>query len=240
MASPAGPPQLLVVMPVFNEQAAITEVTRSWFAMLDQHVGEFVLLAINDGSTDASESILRTLQSQLGQRFEWISRPNRGHGQTCMQGYRTALERGIPFIFQIDSDGQSDPAYFADFWNRRNDFDVIYGKRRRQDGICRVLASLILRWSLRVRARVDCVDANVPYRLMNACACADAIRAIPAGIALANIALAVCLKRNPAIRHGSIAIGFPPRHGGEASVPLGKFAAKAFELFRQLRALERN
>ena len=227
-------------MPVFNEQAAVTLVARSWFDMLTRHVGDFILLALNDGSTDGTDAELTALKRELGDRCEIIHHANRGHGQTCMQGYRTALERAIPFIFQIDSDGQSDPAYFADFWDRRNDYDVIYGKRRRQDGSCRVVASLILRWSLRVLARVDCVDANVPYRLMRASACADAIRAIPAEIVLANIALAVCLKRNPAIRHGSIAIGFPPRLGGEASVPMAKFAAKAFELFRQLRTLERN
>lgn len=221
-------------MPVFNEQASVERVIGEWFPELERTAPGFTLLAIDDGSTDATPAILKSLQARLGPRLEWVSRENRGHGQTCIEGYRIALERGIPFVFQIDSDGQSDPRHFKEFWERRNGLDVIYGKRARQDGFRRVVASRVLRHALRVLAKVDCVDANVPYRLMNTAACADAIRAIPSNIDLANIALAVCLKRNPAIRHCHIDIGFPPRHGGEASVPFSKFAVKAVELFRQL------
>ena len=226
-------------MPVFNEQASVEKVIGEWFPELERTAHGFTLLAIDDGSTDATPDILKSLQAQLGPRLEWVSRENRGHGQTCIEGYRIALERGIPFVFQIDSDGQSDPRHFSEFWERRNDFDVIYGKRTRQDGFRRVMASLVLRHALRVLAKADCVDANVPYRLMNTAACSDAIRSIPPAIDLANIGLAVRLKRQPAIRHGHIDIGFPPRHGGEASVPLSKFAVKAVELFRQLKEMNR-
>ena len=65
--------------------------------------------------------------------------------------------------------------------------------------------------------------------------CAESIRSVPADIFLANVALAVVLSKNPAIRHGSVPISFPPRHGGEPSVPFSKFAVKGVELFRQLR-----
>ncbi len=226
-------------MPVFNEQASLEKVIRQWFPELNRVAPRFTLLAIDDGSTDATPAILKSLHTQLGPQLDWISRENRGHGQTCIEGYRIALERGIPFVFQIDSDGQSDPRYFKEFWERRNDFDVIYGKRTRQDGFRRVVASMVLRHALRVLAKVVCVDANVPYRLMHTSPCAAAIRSIPSNLNLANIALAVCLQRNPAIRHGHIDIGFPPRHGGEASVPFAKFAVKAVELFRQLKAMNR-
>ena len=231
--------EILIVMPVFNEQASLRKVVTEWFSELERCVEKFVLLAIDDGSTDETLENLKALQGELGARLEWISRENRGHGQTCIQGYRIALERKIPYIFQIDSDGQSDPQYFHYFWERREQFDVIYGKRTRQDGFRRVVASLILRYALRVLAKVDCVDANVPYRLMDTVACGEAIRRIPSEINLANIALAVCLKRDPKIRHGYIPIGFPPRHGGEASVPFSKFAVKASELFRQLKEMDR-
>ena len=54
---------------------------------------------------------------------------------------------------------------------------------------------------------------------------------------LANIAMAICLKRNPAIRHGAVRIAFPPRIGGEPSVPFSKFAIKALELGQQIKQL---
>jgi dolichol-phosphate mannosyltransferase len=231
-------PELLIVMPVCNEEASVEPVIREWFSELSRVTGSFTFLAIDDGSSDSTLRILRQLEADLGPRLEILSRENRGHGQTCLQGYRIAIERGIPHILQIDSDGQSDPRYFQEFWNLRHDHDVIYGKRMRMDGGRRVMASFVLRWSLRLLAGADCIDANVPYRLMAAGACARQIQGIPADFFLANVALAVRLRKTPDIRHGSVPIHFPPRRGGEPSVPFSKFAIKAFELFRQLKTLE--
>lgn len=227
--------ELIVIMPVYNEEASVESVVKEWMTELQSYIGHFTLLAIDDGSTDNTAKILRNLQIEYDENLEVISRSNRGHGQTCIQGYRVAMERNIPFILQIDSDGQSDPKHFQTFWDARSDFDVIYGKRRRTDGYKRVLASYILQKALRWFAKVDCVDANVPYRLMNTKASFSAIRMIPSTIDLANIALAVCLKKDPKIRHGCIDIGFPPRRGGEPSVPFRKFASKAMELFGQMK-----
>ena len=222
-------------MPVFNEQAALLSVAREWFAALQSAVGDFILLAINDGSTDGTLAVLDSLRMELGAKFEIVSRSNRGHGQSCIEGYEIALARGIPFILQIDSDGQSEPRHFQDFWNLKDQYGVIYGKRTRQDGVRRIVASGVLRVLLRLLVGVDCVDANVPYRLMNAAACETAIRAIPSDLCLANIALAVALRMDPSIRHGLVPITFPARRGGEPSVPFLKFAAKGVELFAQLK-----
>ena len=229
------PPDLLVVMPVFNEQASVESVIREWIAALQSVSPEFQLLVIDDGSTDHTARILNDLRNEFGERLEWKSRPNRGHGQTCVEGYHVAMDRGIPYVLQIDSDGQSDPRHFGEFWERRHQFDVIYGKRMRGDGLQRVIASSILRIALKWLAKVDCVDANVPYRLMNTNACADGIRAVPEDLSLANVGLSVILKKNPSIRHGEVPIHFPPRRGGEPSVPISKFATKAIELFAQLK-----
>lgn len=227
-------PRLLVVMPVFNEQASIQQVVSTWFTTLDHTVGDFSLLTLDDGSTDETLAILQGLATELGPRLEILSRANRGHGQTCLQGYRLAVERKIPYVLQIDSDGQSDPSHFPSFWAERGELDVIYGKRSRKDGIRRIIASRVLKTLLHYHAKVDCVDANVPYRLMNTSSCAVAIQSIPSNFDLANVALAVILRKNPAIRHGDVLIGFPPRLGGEPSVPFLKFAAKARELLQQL------
>ena len=208
-----------------------------WLAVLSGTVGDFVLLAIDDGSTDTTLEVLEAMQSSHPEKMEVRSRPNKGHGQTCMEGYRVAVERDIPFILQIDSDGQSAPCHFVKFWALRKNYDVIYGKRNRRDGFQRVVASRILRTLLRVREGVDCVDANVPYRLMNTVACTREILAVPSFVSLANIALSVLLKRNQGIRHGAIPIDFPTRLGGEPSVPTSRFVVKAIELFDQLKTI---
>ena len=232
------PPELLAVMPVFNESASIRKVVNEWFTELENWTGRFVFLVINDGSADGTGAILQQLRIKFGERLEVLERENRGHGQSCLQGYRMAIERGIPFVFQLDSDGQCDPQYFFRFWRDRHKFDVIYGvRRRRDDGWRRVVASMVLRFVLLVFTRANCADANVPYRLMQTASCADAINRVHAQFFLANVGLAVLLRHQPAIRQGSVPIRFRERYGGEPSVPLAKFATRAVEMVRQLRDL---
>ena len=62
------------------------------------------------------------------------------------------------------------------------------------------------------------------------------VEKIPRTFFLANIALAVLLKKS-AVSHGYVPIGFRERYGGEPSVRLGKFTDKAVELMQQLEEL---
>lgn len=233
-----GLAELAVVMPVFNEQASVRKVVMEWFQEIENWTESFVFLAIDDGSRDDTRRILYRLRQQLGPRLEIIEQENRGHGQTCLRGYRLACERRVPYVFQIDSDGQCDPQYFFRFWRLRANYDVIYGHRvRRQDGWRRVMASLILKVTLLVMERTYCVDANVPYRLMQTAVLGDKLSRIPAGFFLANVALAVLLNRDRSVRASSIPIMFRERYGGEPPISVAKFGGKAFQMISQLRAL---
>lgn len=228
----------MVIMPVFNEQASVRKVVTEWFFEIENWTQDFVFLALNDGSNDGTLAVLVKLKEQLGTRLEIVSHTNRGHGQSCLAGYRNALSRGAQWVFQIDSDGQCDPQYFFRFWRLREKCDVIYGVRKtRDDGWRRVVASRILRLVLALACRVNCVDANVPYRLMRPGSIKDALDRIPSDFFLANVAIAALLRQNPSIREGRVPIRFRERYGGEPSVALGKFGSKAAELMTQLRAL---
>jgi glycosyltransferase involved in cell wall biosynthesis len=231
----ATTPELLVVIPVYNEEASIGRVVVEWFQVLEGSVKRFSLLAIDDGSTDRTPKLLHELRELLGPQLEILSRPNRGHGQTCLQGYRIAVERGIPYVFQIDSDGQCPPQYFGEFWRNRYQCDVIYGRRtRRDDGLRRTLVSKVVRLLLFLRFGTNCVDPNVPYRLMRTAAIAPVLKKVPSSFSLANIALAVLLRQTRSISHGAIPIHFGERYGGEPTVPLGKFGTEALKLYRQM------
>jgi dolichol-phosphate mannosyltransferase len=231
-------PELVIVLPVFNEQASVRKVVLEWFQEIENWTEDFTFLAINDGSTDGTGMVLFRLKERLGQRFEVLDQANRGHGQTCLEGYRIACSRGATFVLQIDSDGQCDPQYFFRFWRLRREADVIYGKRwRRDDGWRRYCASYVLKWVLLLTTGAWCEDANVPYRLMSTKILADAATGVPADFFLGNVALAVALKKRLGVRHATIPIRFRERYGGEPRVPLGKFGNKAVELVRQLRAL---
>jgi glycosyltransferase involved in cell wall biosynthesis len=230
--------ELMIVMPVYNEQASVRKVVLEWFHEVENWTEDFVFLAVNDGSTDDTARILARLRDQLGPRFEILAHTNKGHGQSCLVGYRESCRRRIPFVFQIDSDGQCDPQYFFRFWRQRETFDVIYGHRtKREDGWRRVVASNVLRATLLLSAHVNCPDANVPYRLMRTQRLGSSINLIPPSFFLANVALAVLLRREQSWRHGYVPIRFRERYGGEPSVAIGDFGHRAFQLRRQLRSL---
>jgi len=235
------PPELAVVIPVYNEQDSIQKVIQEWIPELEKWCQNFIILAFDDGSQDNSLTILHQLQTQFGQRLVVITRPNRGHGQTCLEGYHHAAKLGARFVFQIDSDWQCDPCYFSAFWLVRNQALVISGIRtRRDDGWKRLIVTKTLRLMLLLAFGVDCPDANVPYRLMKTEAIQKVILQIPDDFHLANVALALLLRRDKSITHKFIPIGFRERYGGEPSVKLPLFGRKAIELYRDIQTMLAN
>ncbi len=237
-ADPSTQPQLTVVIPVYNEHASIRKVIIEWNEEIAGWTEDFQILVINDGSTDGTLEILERLQQAIGTRLQVVTQKNAGHGQACLHGYRMAAERGARHILQIDSDGQCDPQYFFKFWREREAFDVIYGVRKhRDDGFKRVVASLVLRIFLLATTRVNCRDANVPYRLMRTTALQPEIDRMPASFSLVNIGLAVLLGRASDVRHGYVPIRFRERYGGEPHVALSSFGSKALELRTHLQSI---
>lgn len=233
--------ELLVVLPVHNEQESIGAVISDWTAALDRTKADYAILAIDDGSTDGTAVALLQLKLQYSPRLRVITQPNLGHGQSCLKGYRYAESVGAQRVLQIDSDGQCDPQFFPSLWELRHRCDVVYGERaHRDDGFARVVVSGTLRWMLRLAFRVDCCDANVPYRLMRTDVIQNAVARIPAGFHLANVALALLLAQDQAVTHGFVPIRFRRRHGGEPSVRWWAFARRGVELYFDLRALLRQ
>ncbi len=232
--------ELLVVVPVYNEEQCIDLVLSEWIEELNRSGIDYGLLLLDDGSTDRTPAIIaQWLKGRANNCLEVVRQSNRGHGQTCLEGYRVVCDRKIPWVLQIDSDGQCDPAYFSAVWAKRNEHDVVYGHRsERRDGWKRVLASALVKIVVKVSSGADCIDANVPYRMMRTQNLRPLVNSIPSDFDLANIALSVQLKR-AGWRECSVNIVFRPRAGGEPSVPLSRFVRKAFELIAELRHLPR-
>jgi dolichol-phosphate mannosyltransferase len=228
---PSLPPELVLVVPVYNEEGAIVPVLTEWRAELKRTVGEgrFLILVVDDGSTDATASRL----AELGWPELRVHRhSNRGHGQSCLVGYIEAAGMGATYTFQIDSDGQCDPAGFAGVWERRGRAAAIYGRRTsRDDGRARRVISSILRASLKISRRTRLNDTNVPFRLYRAPLAAAAARRIPADFNLANIAMALLLEPEG---FEEVPIHFRDRIGGQAAVRMWGFAPKALQLHRDL------
>lgn len=225
--------KLWVVMPVYNEQDCIQQVVYEWLGALRRHFGSFVFCILNDGSKDNTREIIEKIVPG-NPEIKLINKVNTGHGQTCVSGYKTALENGAEWILQVDSDGQCSPDYLPVFLKSAETNTCIYGYRKtRDDGLKRWLVSRIVSWFTLGATGVWVRDANVPYRLMHRKSLDTILPQIPADFYLANILVAVLQQKEYGIKW--VDIHFRQRAGGVASVKAFKFAKEGFKLFKQLK-----
>lgn len=232
-------PDLAVVVPIYNEAPNIAEVLREWYACFERVAPNFILFAVNDGSTDETASILARLSARFGVRLRIVDKRNGGHGSSCREGYELALSEKASWIFQIDSDGQCDPAFFARLYSLRHGNDCVFAYRQtRDDGWSRAAISACCRALLWLVTGKTLRDPNVPYRLISAPALRRALRRIPLNFDLQNIALSLALARDSSLRWSHCPIHFRARQGGTNSINCGKIVGMGLRLMRDLHRIK--
>lgn len=213
--------KLYLVMPAYNEEENIGQVIADWYPVVEQIGGESRLVVLDDGSKDRTYSILKDACAEHPLLVP-VKKENQGHGATVLYGYRYALEQEPDYIFQTDSDGQTDPREFWEFWEQREAYDMVIGHRcRREDGRSRVFVTQVLKLVIRLCFHEDVTDANTPFRLMKAEVLREQIRLIPENFNLSNVILSVIYAKK-GLRVKYIPITFRPRQGGENSINLKK------------------
>jgi glycosyltransferase involved in cell wall biosynthesis len=96
-----GPARTLVVIPAFNESAALPATIGG----LRRAHPELDVLVVDDGSTDGTGDVARSLGVEV------LSLPfNLGIGGALRCGFRFAVRQGYQRALQFDADGQHDPA----------------------------------------------------------------------------------------------------------------------------------
>lgn len=221
-------------MPVYNEEESLSHVLDAWLPVLRENLDNFVYCVINDGSKDKSIDIMNSY-AETNPEIKIIDKPNSGHGQSCIYGYHVAIENGAQWVFQMDSDGQCDPAYFKACVVQSANHPVVYGYRQtRDDGWKRFYISRIVSAFIWVATRVWVKDANVPYRLMHTDTLKRIVNHVPKDFHLANVLISTYQQYRYKIKW--VNIHFNDRFGGEPSVKLSLFAKHGVVMFQQLRS----
>lgn len=233
--------KLYIVIPAYNEEANIRNVIDEWYQIVDTcHAGgESRLLVLDDGSKDRTWEIM--CECKKGRPLLLpVTKKNSGHGATLLYGYQYALEQGADYIFQTDSDGQTRPEEFYDFWKKREQYDMIIGYRnKRQDGISRIFVTKVLKLVIRVCFGVSVTDANTPFRLMKSSVLKRQLTYIPANFNLPNVIISVIYaKKKLAVEY--IPITFRPRQGGVNSINLKKINKIGRQAVKDFREINRT
>lgn len=230
---------LWVIMPVYNEEEALPKVLEEWIPELRKHFNtNYTLCVMNDGSKDSTWQVIQEYAAKYPE-IHPVDKPNSGHGQTCIDGYRLAIKQGAEWIFQIDSDGQCVTEYFAELLSKTREGKVAYGYRKtRDDGFQRFIVSRFVTLFVWGATGVWVKDANVPYRLMHSSTLEPIVEKIPGDFHLCNILVSTYQKRNFGIKW--INIHFRDRIGGSPSVKTVSFVKHGFNLFQQLKKYYRS
>jgi polyisoprenyl-phosphate glycosyltransferase len=130
-----GEPLLSVVIPIYNEQATLSELYRRLTHVLSQNLAElaYEIVFVNDGSTDGSIQILTKLHADdPGVKVVNLSR-NFGHQAAITAGLDYAMGGAV---ICMDGDVQDPPELIPTLVARwRDGNDVVYAVRKlRKEG----------------------------------------------------------------------------------------------------------
>lgn len=212
---------LYIVMPAYNEERNIEDTVKGWYPLLNG-MGEGSKLVIADsGSTDATHKILQDMKQEYP-RLEVLSDTDRQHGSKVIALYKYAILQGADYIFQTDSDGQTDPGEFKTFWDMRTRYDAILGWRQvRGDGKLRAFVESVVCVLIKLYFKVNIPDANAPFRLMKASVVKKYIDRFLPDYNLPNIMMTTFFVHyNENVTF--MPITFKPRQGGTSSINIPK------------------
>lgn len=112
---------ILVIIPVLNEEATIARVVKSL-----QSYGLKNIRVVDNGSTD------RSVTKAIAAGAQVVIEPIPGYGSACWRGLQQ-LPPDIDWILFCDADGSDDLTQLPQFFARREKFDMIMGNRRATD-----------------------------------------------------------------------------------------------------------
>lgn len=159
---------LYIVMPAYNEEANIEKVVEAWYRILEGKTQDSRLVVADSGSTDNTHTILCSMQKSYPQ-LEILSDTGKAHGPKVIALYKNAITNKAEYIFQTDSDGQTNPDEFSAFWEERTAYDGIFGNRTvRGDGSARAFVEKVVCLLVKCFFGVKVPDANAPFRLLRA------------------------------------------------------------------------
>lgn len=233
--------KLYIVVPAYNESENIKNLVDGWYPIIEKHNGndESRLVIINDGSKDDTYKILQEL-AETRPLLKPLTKSNEGHGPTVLYGYRYAVENKADYIFQTDSDGQTNPEEFKQFWELRNQYDAIIGNRsNRQDGFSRKFVESTLLFILRCMFGVKIPDSNAPFRLMKRSLLERYMKKMPQNFNLPNVMLTTYF----AYFHEKVIfllISFKPRQGGMNSINVQKIVKIGWRAIGDFRMLKKQ
>jgi glycosyltransferase involved in cell wall biosynthesis len=157
---------LSVFFPAYNDAPSLPPLIGKTFAVLREHVEDFEVIVINDGSQDNTGDVLAALREQHGPQMRVITHEqNRGYGGALRSGFQVAKKE---FVFYTDGDGQYDVGELPLLLGKVTPATGLVNgyKLERHDPAHRVWIGKIYNFCARLLFRIHIRDIDCDYRLI--------------------------------------------------------------------------
>ena len=109
-------PRFAIVLPMYNEQVN----ARACVLSIDDYLSglgvEYGIIAIDDGSTDATFAELVRVAGEVAALRIVRHQANGGYGAANRSGFAAAVEAGFAYALVMDADGTQEPRFISDFF----------------------------------------------------------------------------------------------------------------------------
>lgn len=228
-------------MPAYNEEENIEQVIKAWYPLIEEEdrADTSRLVVADSGSSDRTHEILMELQKNYP-KLQILVDTEKQHGPKVLALYKYAIAQGADYIFQTDSDGQTDPMEFEDFWKMTEEYDLIIGNRTaRGDGKSRACVEKVVCLLLRIYFGVKVQDANAPFRLMRADIVNKYINRMPDDYNIPNIMFTTYFKYYDE-KMLFKEISFRPRQAGNNSINIPRIMEIGWKALGDFRRFKRE
>ena len=159
-------PSLSVFFPAYNDAPSLPTLIHKTFAVLREHVADYEVIVVNDGSWDKTAAVLEALRCEFAPQLRVITHDrNRGYGGALRSGFAAATR---DYVFYTDGDGQYDvnelPLLLALAGPRTG---LVNGyKLERHDPAHRIWIGNVYNFCARLLFRIRIRDIDCDYRLI--------------------------------------------------------------------------
>jgi glycosyltransferase involved in cell wall biosynthesis len=153
-------PQITVLVPLYNEEESLPELTAWINNVMQQHNFTYELLFIDDGSKDNSWKVISDLKKQYAQVRGIKFLRNYGKAAGLNVGFENALG---DVVITMDADLQDSPDEIPELYNMIKDqgLDLVSGwKKKRYDPITKTIPTKLYNWATRKMSGIELHDFN--------------------------------------------------------------------------------
>ena len=140
-------PELSIFFPFWNEEKNIEQVIKKAIPVAKKVAGKWEIIIVDDGSSDKTLAIARSLQKENPNLVIVSHNKNRGYGAALKSGFEKA---SYEFIVFNDGDGQFDFSQVTKFIEKIDKADIVIGfrKKRLDNPFRHILMNLLKIWDL--------------------------------------------------------------------------------------------